>query len=82
MFIRSYDGTLANLDHYSRILTVPRFKDDTVDVLAKAPHGDFVNLAIGLTKAQADHYMKTLEQLLDARDVAFLVESWAEEVPA
>ena len=81
MFIRSYDGTLVNLDHYSRILTVPR-KDDTADVLAKAPHGDFVNLAVGLTKDQADHYMKTLEQLLDARDVAFLVESWAEEVPA
>ena len=81
MFIRSYDGSLVNLDHSSRILIVPG-KDDTAVVVAKAPNGDYAHLTVGLTKVQADHYMKTLEQLLDARDVTLLAESWAEEVPA
>ena len=76
MFIRSYDGTLVNLDHFSRILTVPRFKDST-DVIAKSPHGDFVNLAVGLTKEQADDYMHTLETLLDARDVEIVAQNLA-----
>ena len=68
MFIRTYDGTLVNLDHYSRILTVPRF-NDTVDVLAKAPNGDYVHLVAGIFKETADGYMETLGRLLHAPDL-------------
>ena len=68
MFIRSHDGILVNLDHFSTVLLVPR-NNGTVEVLAKAPHGDFINLAVGLSIDEAVEYMKTLERLLNARDV-------------
>ena len=75
MFIRSYDGTLVNLDHFSRILAVPR-TNGTVEVLAKAPNGDYAHLSVGINDADAAEYMKTLERLLNARDVALLA-AWA-----
>ena len=71
MFIRSHDGILVNLDHFSTVLLVPR-NNGTVEVLAKAPNGDYGHLAVGLSADEAAEYMKTLERLLNARDVALL----------
>ena len=71
MFIRACDGTLVNLDHFSRILTIPR-NNDTFEVITKAPNGDYVHLAVGISDAAAAEYMKTLERVLGARDVALL----------
>ena len=83
MFIRTYDGTLVNLDHFSRILTVPR-KDDTADVLAKAPNGDYAHLVVGIPMEVADGYLETLGRLLRAHDLSTTAQrrQACEEVPA